>query len=487
MAATDTAPAATGELVPGGLDVSKITDGAAEVIAATADRFTDVIHQLLAHLSWENVILQIMAVLLSALLGWWLSRRLNRQIDRLLPAPETRGIKAYARRFVVAFTHNVSFSLIAGSILALVVYAIVKTADYTPQSMVIARVGYNIFYAYALLSLLMAFLHGGMGLRVITPGVRRIVTITFWILAFLQFFGILTDVVDYLDSTVIPIGGGSMTVWMLFVAIVSVLLTLGIANWLASLINQLIDGLENLSDNIKVVLKRVITVTFMVLAVIIALGTVGIDLTILSVFGGALGVGLGFGLQKIASNYISGFIILLDKSIKIGDLVTVGGFRGRVTEINTRFTVVRNADGVESIVPNESFVTSAVLNHSYSEHASVQYIDISVAYDADVERALAIMLEEGSRPRPRIDTNRRGWSFLDAFADSGINLRLGFWVKDPVNGTAGLKTEIALAILKRFQEEGIEVPYNMLEINLRKVDAGEVPVKLEGLDAQKTR
>ena len=122
----------------------------------------------------------------------------------------------------MGFTHNVSFSLLAGAILALVGYIIVKTTDYSGQSMVIARVAYNIFYAYALLSLLMAFLHGGMGLRVITPGVRRVVTITFWVLAILQFFGILTDVVDYLDSTVIPIGGGSMTIWTLFVAIVSV-------------------------------------------------------------------------------------------------------------------------------------------------------------------------------------------------------------------------------------------------------------------------
>ena len=467
------------ELVPGGLDVSKLTDNAAEVISATADRFTDVIQQLLHHLSWENVILQLIAVLVSAGLGFWLSRRVNRLVDKWTPELGAKGMAAYGRRFVVGFTHNVSFSLLAGSILALVVYVIVKMTDYSAQSMVIARVAYNIFYAYALLSLLMAFLHGGMGLRVLTPGVRRVVTITFWVLAVLQFFGILTDVISYLDSTVIPIGGGSMTVWMLFVAIVSVLLTLGIANWLASMINQLIDGLDTLSDNIKVVLKRVITVTFMVLAVIIALGTVGIDLTILSVFGGALGVGLGFGLQKIASNYISGFIILLDKSIKIGDLVTVAGFRGRVTEINTRFTVVRNADGVESIVPNESFVTSSVLNHSYSEHASVQYVDISVAYDADVERALAIMLEEGMRPRPRIDTERRGWAYLDTFADSGINLRLGFWVKDPVNGTAGIKTEIAIAILKRFKEEGIEVPFNQLEINLRKCDMGELPVRVK--------
>ena len=459
----------TPDLTNAGMDVTELADGAKDVIASTAERFTSVIEGLLQHLSLENVLMQIAAVFVSMAIGYVISRRINTLVDRVLPGEDVRGLGAYARRALVAFTHNVSFSFISGSLLALIVYCIVKIFEFAPQSMVIARVCYNILYAFALLSLLMAFLQGGIGLRMITPGVRRIVTIIFWVMAVLQFFGILTDIIQYLDTTVIPIGGGSMTVWKLLVAIVSVLLTLGVANWLASLINQMVEGLENMSENIKVVLKRVVTVIFMVLAVIIALGTVGIDLTILSVF----------GLQKIASNYISGFIILLDKSIKIGDLVTVGGFKGRVTEINTRFTVVRNNDGVENIVPNESFVTSAVLNHSYTESTSVQYIDISVAYDADVERALAIMLEEGMRARPRIDTGRRGWAYLDTFGDSGINLRLGFWVKDPVNGVAGLKTAISLAILKRFAEEGIEVPYNQLEVNLRKVDVGEIPVRMK--------
>ena len=196
-------------------------------------------------------------------------------------------------------------------------------------------------------------------------------------------------------------------------------------------------------------------------------------------FGGALGVGLGFGLQKIASNYISGFIILIDRSIKIGDLVEAAGFRGRVTQINTRYTVVRNNDGIECIVPNENFVTSPVVNHSYTEEAAVQYISISIAYDADIDRALAIMLEEGMRERPRIVPGRKGWSYLESFGDSGINLKLGFWVKDPVNGTAGLRTAISKAIYQRFVEEGIEVPYNRLEINLRDAQAPAVHVKVE--------
>lgn len=178
-----------------------------------------------------------------------------------------------------------------------------------------------------------------------------------------------------------------MTVWKLFMAVCSVLLTVAAANWISEMIEQTITDAKSLTGNIKVVLGRVVRIFLMVIAVIIGLGTVGIDLTILSVFGGALGVGLGFGLQKIASNYVSGFIILLDKSVKIGDLVTVGGFTGKVTEINTRFTVVRSAGGVESIVPNESFVTSQVQNLSYSDSPTLQTVEISVAYNADVKKS----------------------------------------------------------------------------------------------------
>ena len=334
--------------------------------------------------------------------------------------------------------------------IALSAYVMVAVADYPANSLVICRIFYNLFYAYSLLSIVICFLQATVGKHIITPSLRKSVSTIFWCLAVLQFFGVLGELVNILDATKIPIGKGDMTLWKLLIAAFSVLLTLGVANWLSTIVAQFIDGAESLSANQKVVLTRV---------------------------GGALGVGLGFGLQKIASNYISGFIILLDKSIKIGDLVQVGTFRGKVTEINTRFTVVRSADGIENIVPNETFVTTAVQNLSYSDG------DISVAYGADVERALQIMLEEASRERPRIVKGRKGWAYVDSYADSGINLKLGFWLADPVNGASAIKTEIGLAVYRRFQEENIEIPYNRLEIVLR--DA-LVPIRVEEMAGAKS-
>lgn len=478
-------------------------DSLGEALGATSSNFSELLEQFMTHLSSENIILQVLVVVGSILLGLLLAKRVNGKLKRwAAEAGETPSVSLAEgagtvlkggfdrremveamgprlRRMTAGFLRNISFSLLSGLILALGAWVLVQGFGMDKASLILCRVAYSVLLAYALLCCILSvagFMIGGKG---ITSSVRRVITIIFWVLVALEVFGVLGDIVAVMESTKVPLGGGSVTIWTCFVAIFTVLITLGVANWLANMVEGLVKSSSNLSPNLQVAIARVIRILLFLFAVITGLSSVGIDLTVLSVFGGAVGVGLGFGLQKIASNYISGFIILLDRSIKIGDLVEVANFRGRITQINTRFTVVRNNDGVECVVPNENFVTSPVMNHSYTEDASVQYISISVAYDADVKRALEIMLEEGMRERPRIVTGRRGWSYLESFGDSGINLKLGFWVKDPVNGVAGLKTAISTAILERFKAEGIEVPYNRLEINLREVQAGAVRVKLE--------
>lgn len=439
---------------------------AAEAVVDTTHWFIRFFQNLTEGITAQNLIMQVTAVVLAFVLGIVLSRRATAWLEARRPGRHETGVMNHLKHLAFGLLENVSFGLIAGSILALCSWLMVVVIGEPARTLVLCRIFYSIFYAFSVLSIVLAFLQASIGAAIISRGFQRSVTVVFWCLAVLQFFGILSDLVAILDSTSIPIGKGDMTLWKLIMAVFSVLLTLAVGNWISGIINQFIRGAGNLTPNLKVVLARIVSVACIVLAVIIGLGTVGIDLTILSVFGGALGVGLGFGLQKIASNYVSGFIILLDKSIKIGDLVTVGGFRGKVVEINTRFTVVRSADGIESIVPNESFVTTAVLNHSYTDQATTAYVEISVAYDADVDRALQIMVEEAGRERPRIARGRKAWACVDSFGDSGINLKAAFWVADPVNGTAGLKTQIALAIYRRLVEEKIEVPYNRLEVTL---------------------
>ena len=434
---------------------------------------------LASRVSLENLMIQAAVVLAAVVIGKILSRMIDMRmmvfsVKLSADGPKEAGerleearnaVVPYLKRFAAALVRNVSFSFPAGLLVALGTYAIVSLTSYGASSLIICRAAYNLLFAYTILRVVLAFLHAVAG-EVVTAKATRMISAGFWVLAVLQFFGILSDLVDFMQATSLPIGAGKVTIWTVFVAAVTLCITLLIANWAAGRVDQIIHRSQSLSANLRVALSRVVRILLYVVAVIIGLNSVGVDLSILSVFGGAMGVGIGFGLQKIASNYISGFIILLDRSIKIGDLVNVAGFRGRITEINIRYTVVRNSDGVECIVPNENFVTSTVQNFSYTETDSVSYVDISVAYDADVKRALEIMLEEGMRERPRIAKGKRGWAYLESFGDSGINLRLAFWVKDPANGTVGLKTAISLAVYERFQKEGIEVPFNRLDVNI---------------------
>ena len=212
----------------------------------------------------------------------------------------------------------------------------------------------------------------------------------------------------------------------------------------------------------------------LILGVLVGLSSAGIDLTVLSVFGGALGVGIGFGMQKIASNYISGFIILCDKSIKIGDMVNAAGFTGIITQINTRYSVLRNTSGEEMIVPNENFVTGSVMNYSHTDTATLVTLDVSCAYESNVDEALRILSEcVLAQPRVLHDSGHKPWFAVTEFAASGINLRAAFWIADPRDGTVVLKSNIFRAVLKAYNEAGIEIPYDKLEVTLKGTGAAE--------------
>jgi small-conductance mechanosensitive channel len=201
------------------------------------------------------------------------------------------------------------------------------------------------------------------------------------------------------------------------------------------------------------------------LAVLISLPLVGIDLTALSVFGGALGVGIGFGLQKIAASYVSGFIILLDRSIRLGNVITVDKYNGEVTRITTRYTVLRAPTGVEAIVPNEVLVGSVVQNETYTNSRVRHAVTVQVGYGSDVERAMALMVEM-AQAQSRVLADPAPKAFLVRFADSGVDLELGFWIEDPEAGVQGIKSDINLAIWHAFRREGIEIPYPQREVRL---------------------
>ncbi|MBP8875351.1 MAG: mechanosensitive ion channel, partial [Neisseria sp.] len=277
--------------------------------------------------------------------------------------------------------------------------------------------------------------------------------------------GIDDVVINMLKSVQLPIGSITLNLYTILTGLVWVAVIMVFALWLSRTINSRLMNSNRLDMNLRIVLSKVVTTVLVTLAVLIALPLVGINLTVLSVFSGALGVGIGFGLQKVASNYISGFIILGDRSIRPGDRLTVNDFTGYVTKITSRFVVLRSAGGSEALIPNETFVTSTVINESYTGKSLWQNLNIQVAYHTDLTQAMRI-LEEAAAAQERVETDPAPKAFLVEFADNGVNLRVGFWVRDPENGFLGLFSAILLDIWARFNENGIEFPFPQREIRI---------------------
>ena len=191
----------------------------------------------------------------------------------------------------------------------------------------------------------------------------------------------------------------------------------------------------------------------------------GVDITALSVFTGALGVGLGIGLQKIAANYVAGFILLLERAIRIGNLVQVGADAGTISEITTRYTVIRSGNGVEAIVPNETMISSTVLNQTLTDRRQRLVTSVGVGYGSDVEAALQTLID-CALAQPRVLASPAPAAFLTQFADSSINLELGFWIADPENGKANILSAVNLEIWRRFKAQGIEIPFPQREVRV---------------------
>jgi small-conductance mechanosensitive channel len=288
-----------------------------------------------------------------------------------------------------------------------------------------------------------------------------------WAIVALHITGLLPDVIAVLESVSFSTGKQKLTLWHLLQGVAAVLVTVLLALWASGVIEARLNAATALDGNLRVVFARLSKALLILLAVLIGLPMVGIDLTTLSVFGGALGVGLGLGLQRIASNYVSGFIILLDNSIRIGNVISVGNDRGEVTRITTRYTVLRNNTGVEALVPNEQLVASVVQNESYSDPQVRAALTVQVAYDSDLERAMAIMAD-AARAQSRVLAEPPPLVLLRDFADSGINLELGFWVADPQQGTGVLRSDINLAIWREFNKTGISIPFPQREVRVVK-------------------
>jgi small-conductance mechanosensitive channel len=426
-------------------------------------QFSSLIDDLLDDLTRPGMPWQVGAIVASIVIGWlcaglvrfWLRRRRS-----AAGVSQHAGVESFTRLLAPLLT----VGLLTLSTWLLAHYRfhtnIVKVAVPVFWSLVVIRA------AFYLLRRVFAR-HGQLGEAFVT--FEKIFALVVWAAVALYITGKWPDVVDFLDGYRVTYGPNKRTDFVTFYdilqGVVSIAILLMLALWAGAALEERLMGVQALHSSLRVALARVSRAVLIVGAVLGSLKMVGIDLTVLSVFGGALGVGLGLGLQRIASNYVSGFIILLERSLSIGDMISVDKYSGKVTQINTRYTVLQGLDGVETVLPNEMLISGPVLNQSLSSRTVRASTRLTVAYGSDLDRVMPLLAAQAAGTPRVMETPAPGVS-LSRFAPEGYELDLGFWIGDPENGQGGVVSEINKKIYALVQSGDIKLGIPALDTRL---------------------
>ncbi len=397
--------------------------------------------------------LELGIVALCFAVGWLADRRM-----RWSPTTPTEAIRLGA-----GGVNRLIFPLVT---LLLLLAAYVTMRHFQPPFFL--PIAIPLVVALALIRLFVYAVRGVFGSPSWLKTSERAISFTIWGLLILRYVDVLPQIGNELDAIEIPLGKHGISLLAIGQGALVIVLSVTVSLWLSGLVeHRLLRGGGGLDSNLRVVMAKTVRALLLVIAVLMALQAVGIDLTLLSVFGGALGVGIGLGLQKLASNYIAGFTILIDRSIRLGDMITVDARHGVVTRVTSRYVVVRSLDGVEAIVPNETLVTTTVLNHSYTSRDVRLGLPVQIAYESDLDVALKL-LESAALANPRVmKSPNPPTAFVVRFGDSGIELELGVWILDPENGQLNLRSDLNRAIFRAFAEHGIRIPYPQRELRVR--------------------
>jgi small-conductance mechanosensitive channel len=425
---------------------------------------------------WESIV-----IALALVAAWALARTVQYRIGVRLNAAAHAKIPLDLLQFSIEGARRLAFPATAlvllwvGELALRAVGLIASAADARLLRLAVVLVG-----ALGLVRLLVYAMRRALGNVALIGAFERAIVLTVWGVSALYLTGVLADVTDWLEATHIPLGKTSVSLWAVLMAVVTTLVSLLAAMWVGSLLESRLMAAPGLDRNVRVVLGRLVRAVLLLVAVPAALALSGIDLTVLSVFGGALGVGLGLGLQRIASNYVSGFILLLDRSLRIGDLISVSGsvdkYYGTVTQISTRYTLLRALDGTESVIPNEMLVSSPVVNHSLTDRKVRLAVRVAIAYESDLDLARQLG-QDAARSVARVLTDPAPATLLVEFGADGLLLEIGFWIEDPQQGRLNVQSDVAIAVYKRYSERGIKIPYPRRDI---RVVSGSLPANDSG-------
>lgn len=370
------------------------------------------------------------------------------------------GWPAPLRLFVRVLVSSAPTALFA--LLMMLTRAVMATFTWPSRSYLLS-VAANLAFAWLIIRLVTSVIRN--------PFIVRLVSLSAWLVAALSILGLLEPTIEALDSVSIVLGGLRLTPLLLIKLGVLLVVALWFTNLASNFIESWITRSADLTPSVQVLLIKTIRVGLMVFALAVVMSAVGINLSALAIFSGAAGVGIGFGLQKIVANFISGIILLADKSVKPGDLVTIGDSTGRINEMKTRYISVAAGDGREILIPNEDLVTQKVVNWTYIDKNTLVKVNFATNYDADPQLVCKLALGLAAAA-PRAIKSKPPNCVLTEFTEAGMKFSLTFWIPDP-DGMDNVKSDVMVALWDAFKREGIRVPYPVREIRVHGTLPGE--------------
>ena len=419
--------------------------------------YSSLLSNLIRDFHTPSIVWQVGALLACGLLGYGLSRLLRKlfSVPVAQPSVVRLGVESLAR--------------VLTPVLILILIFVAKVLLAESHRVNLLRLVIPLVASLALIRFMFYVLQRAFD-RDGTPGrvlrtFEKFLAVLVWLGVALYVTGLWPYLLHELEQIVLPVGRHQISALTILQALASVSVTLILAFWLGAMLEDRLMQLNGMHSSLRTVVARMARAFLVLVAILISLSLVGIDLTVLSVFGGALGVGLGLGMQKIASNYVSGFVILLERGMAIGDMVTVDKFYGKVAQINTRYTVLRGLDGVESAVPNEMFVLTPVQNHSLSEHAIRLSTQLVIEYCHDVESLLSV-LEQAVARVERVSSITPPSALLIRFGPDGLELEIGFWITDPENGRLNVLSDVNRAVWRTLKAHQIRIARPKRELRL---------------------
>ncbi|WP_050478538.1 mechanosensitive ion channel family protein [Herbaspirillum rhizosphaerae] len=419
---------------------------------------SDFYEYLFGDLAPLELVRQTIVILMCVLVGLGLSRWLRRLLT--VSGSEDSAMQIGVKSFVRVLSPLLILILLALARLVLMRLKLPVTLWQVMLPLMISQVAMR-FVFYVLRRIFIKDATAGAFLQLFEKAFAVLV----WICVLLYITGLWPDLVDYLDTTMLPLGRHKTSLLTILQATASVLVTLIIAMWAGAMLEERMMKLNTMHSSLRTVVARLVRAILILVAILVSLSLVGIDLTVLSVFGGALGVGLGLGLQKIASSYVSGFVILLERSLAIGDMVNVDRYFGKVTQINTRYTILEGLDGIESVLPNEMFMSGPVQNYSLNRKIIRLATQVTILYQDDIETVLS-MLEQAAIGVERVSDQILPQALLVKIGEDGLQLEIGFWITDPENGRLNVLSDVNRAIWRVFKTQGIQVAHPKRDIRV---------------------